>query len=130
MRCTVTVPTDARHGPSLKSNSPRTEYPGMGQVAATGTKPCAYCGEPIRAEAQKCRYCGEWLDGQAPSPGSVETARPPGAKTSRRAVASFLFALLGGGLGAIPALVLGTQARREIRDSRGAIKGDRRDIGR
>jgi hypothetical protein len=123
-RLTVTVPTACPPWPSLKSNSPRTEYPGMGQDVATGTKPCAYCGELIRAEARKCRFCGEWFDDGASLAAPVRAARPPRAKTSGLAVASFLFALLGGGLGAIPALVLGDRARQQIRESNGSMSGE------
>jgi hypothetical protein len=67
---------------------------------------------------------GEWLDGRAPSIRSAASAGPPRARTNSSAVGSFLFALLGGGLGAIPALVLGARARREIRDSNGAMRGE------
>jgi len=106
----------------------------MGQVAETGTKVCPYCSERVRAEAVKCRFCGEWFQDrtqpetaanrQSP-PLENHDARPrPEAHTSGRAIASFLFALLGGGLGAIPAVVLGRQARQEIRNSEGSIKGD------
>jgi hypothetical protein len=97
----------------------------MGQVVGTGTKPCPYCGELIRAEARKCRYCGEWFDGQAPLAAQVRAPKPSRAKTSGLAVASFLFAILGGGLGAIPALVLGDRARRQIRESNGSMSGER-----
>lgn len=56
-----------------------------------------------------------------PSPPHQET-QPPA--TSGLAIAAFLFAALGGGLGAIPALVLGARARRNIHESDGHLRGD------
>ena len=96
----------------------------MVQDAATGVKACAYCGELIRAEARKCRFCGEWFDDGAPLAAPARDAGPRRAQTNGLAVGSFLCAILGGGLGAIPALILGVKARRQIRDSNGSMSGE------
>ena len=96
----------------------------VSQLETTKTKSCAFCGELIRAEAKKCRYCGEWFDDGAPLAAPVRAAGPPRAKTNALAVASFLLALLGGGLGAIPAVILAGRARRQIEESNGSMSGD------
>lgn len=85
---------------------------------------CPFCAEPILAEARKCRHCGEWLSDTSPSPQRMISAISPAPRQSGLATASLLLALLGGGLGAIPAVFLGYKARREIADSRGRLKGD------
>ena len=101
----------------------------------SGSKPCIYCGEQIRPDAKKCRYCGEWFETSEPTSQPAHAAAPsvsaptpsppasPRPRTSGRAIASFLFAVLGGGLGAIPAIVLSNQARREIKGSGGSVGG-------
>jgi TM2 domain-containing membrane protein YozV len=43
-------------------------YPDRGKpspanaAAGEATRPCPFCGEPIRTIAKKCRHCGEYLD--------------------------------------------------------------------
>jgi hypothetical protein len=101
----------------------------MSDVLARKTRTCPYCGEPIKPGVKAAI---EWNGLASPrdvagktelvasAPGQTVAARP---KTSGQAIASFLFALLGVGLGAIPALVLGVRARREIQQSGRHIGG-------
>jgi hypothetical protein len=86
----------------------------MSDVLAHKTRTCPYCGAPIKPGVNTAikrdglaslRDVARKTELVAPAPGqAVAAARPT---TSGQAVASFLFAVLGAGLGAIPALVLG-----------------------
>jgi hypothetical protein len=102
----------------------------MSDVLAHKTRTCPYCGAPIKPGVNTAikrdglaslRDVAGKTELVAPAPGqAVAAARPT---TSGQAVASFLFAVLGAGLGAIPALVLGARARREIQWSGRHIGG-------
>jgi Domain of unknown function (DUF4190) len=108
----------------VRALRPEVHHAGTNDLAPTGAKACAYCGELIRAEARKCRFCGEWFDDGAELAAPARAAGPRQVQTNGLAVGSFLCAILGGGLGAIPALILGVKARRQIRDSNGSMSGD------
>jgi hypothetical protein len=120
----------------LKEDNQSTEPSSMATEAQGGSTTrddgrsftaCPYCAERIMPSARKCRFCGEWLDRRSDLEPSTNDSVPlpsPQAKTSGRAVASFALALLGGGLGAIPAVVLGSKALKEIRASSGHLRGE------
>ena len=102
----------------------------MSDVLAHKTRTCPYCGEPIKpgvkAPTERIglaspRDAAGMTELVAPAPGEAVVAAGP--KTSGQAIASFLFAVLGCGLGAIPALVLGARARTEIQWSGRHIGG-------
>lgn len=116
----------------------------------SGSKPCVYCGEQIRADAKKCRYCGEWFDSSGPTSPQTSPATPPptpssatpptfvapapsttGATPAARgkppvngfAVASLVLGLVGLGVGSILALIFGYKAMDTIDKSDGGQSG-------
>lgn len=98
--------------------------------------PCAFCDSALPSGARYCPNCGTPSDG--PDYGkpvslldhdvtfAIDTGRA--ATTSPAAILSLVFGITGWTvlpvLGAILAIAIGHQARREIRDSYGRVEGD------
>src|SRR4051794_9699013 len=94
---------------------------------------CDGCGNPLGEDDQYCPTCGRrrtqtgmpYPDGsQMPYPGAPPTMyRAP--STSGYAIASLVLALVGGcGIGSVLAIVFGSRAKREIRESHGLLTGE------
>lgn len=84
-------------------------------------KPCPYCGESIALAAIKCRHCGEFLEGGS------SAGRPAAQGTSQKAIWSLVCGLVGllcfGIILGPVALGLASSAKKDIRNSRGALGG-------
>lgn len=85
---------------------------------------CSKCGAEMGAMAQVCAKCGQPMaaiqsGGVAAAPALVAPSN------SGKAIASLVLGILWlGGLGSILAVVFGVIARKEIKASGGALKGD------
>jgi hypothetical protein len=87
------------------------------------TKVCPICGESILAVAVKCRYCGEFFDPalkrQHSRPGQVDSLLLPVGRPISAIAAGYLamFSVVPifGLVAAIPALICGLSALKEIK---------------
>jgi hypothetical protein len=86
---------------------------------------CTACGAQLQAGNRFCGNCGAPQEKTREDERPPESARPIVSATNGLAVASLVVGLLWfAGLGSVLAIILGSMAKREIRESQGAQPGE------